>query len=155
MHVHDVCVGNIYRRTYPRAHVMATAASSARATARTLSWEVMQPHARPYPSLTPVHIYLRIYMYNGCVDAYLYIHINKYIYMHTCTPSLLDAAISKHVGNCACACPHVCAHTHARARAGGAAAHNGPRRIDDPPSASRLRWCAAGPKRRRIPLVTR
>jgi hypothetical protein len=32
---------------------------------------------------------------------------------------------------------------HARARIGGAAAHNGPRKIDDPPSASRLRWCAA------------
>ncbi len=33
--------------------------------------------------------------------------------------------------------------THARARIGGAAAHNGPRRTDDPPSASRLRWRAA------------
>jgi hypothetical protein len=35
------------------------------------------------------------------------------------------------------------AHTHTRARIGGAAVHNGPRRIDDPPSASRLRWRAA------------
>ena len=35
-------------------------------------------------------------------------------------------------------------HRHARARIGGAAAHNGPRRIEHPPSASRLRWCAAG-----------
>jgi hypothetical protein len=33
--------------------------------------------------------------------------------------------------------------THTRARIGGAAAHNGPRRTDDPPSASRLRWRAA------------
>ena len=32
---------------------------------------------------------------------------------------------------------------HTRARIGGAAAHNGPRRTDDPPSASRLRWRAA------------
>ncbi len=34
-------------------------------------------------------------------------------------------------------------HTHTRARSGGAAAHNGPRRIDVPPSASRLPWRAA------------
>jgi hypothetical protein len=33
--------------------------------------------------------------------------------------------------------------THTRARIGGAAAHNGPRRTDDRPSASRLRWRAA------------
>ena len=33
--------------------------------------------------------------------------------------------------------------THTRARIGGAAAQNGPRRTDDPPSASRLRWRAA------------
>ncbi len=44
---------------------------------------------------------------------------------------------------------HTSAHTHARARIGGAAAahgaaaHNGPRRIDDPPSVSRLQWQAA------------
>jgi hypothetical protein len=31
--IHDVCVGYIYRRAYPCAHVMATAASSARAIA--------------------------------------------------------------------------------------------------------------------------
>ncbi len=37
--------------------------------------------------------------------------------------------------------------TRARARAGGAAAHNGPPRIDVPPSASRLRWRAAGPEK--------
>jgi hypothetical protein len=36
--------------------------------------------------------------------------------------------------------------TNTRARIGGAAAHNGPRRIDDPPSASRLQWRAAGPE---------
>ena len=33
--------------------------------------------------------------------------------------------------------------THTRARIGGAAAHNGPRCIDDPPSASRARWRAS------------
>jgi hypothetical protein len=33
--------------------------------------------------------------------------------------------------------------THTGARIGGPAAHNGPCRIDDPPSASRLRWRAA------------
>ena len=38
-------------------------------------------------------------------------------------------------------CPHLCAHT--RTRIGGPAAHNGPRRTDDPPSTSRLRWRAA------------
>jgi hypothetical protein len=32
--VHDVCVGYVSRRTFPRAHVMATAASSARAIRR-------------------------------------------------------------------------------------------------------------------------
>jgi hypothetical protein len=46
------------------------------------------------------------------------------------------------VGARACAGPHVCAYTRERASA-VAAAHNGPRRIDDPPSASRLRWRAA------------
>jgi hypothetical protein len=58
----DVCVGHTCRRTYPRAHVMATAASSARAIARTRAWEAVQPHARPYPSLTQVHIYLYTYV---------------------------------------------------------------------------------------------
>jgi hypothetical protein len=58
----DVCVGHIYRRTYPRTHVMATAASSARAIARTCAWEAVQPHARPYPSLTQVHRYVYTYV---------------------------------------------------------------------------------------------
>jgi hypothetical protein len=33
--------------------------------------------------------------------------------------------------------------THTRAGIGGPAAHDGPRRVDDPPSASRLRWRTA------------
>jgi hypothetical protein len=58
----DVCVGFISRRTYPRAHVMATAATSALAIARTCAFEAVQPHARPYPSLTQAHMYLHVYV---------------------------------------------------------------------------------------------
>ncbi len=107
--VHDVCVGSISRRTYPRAHAMATAASSARAIAPT------------------VHIYL--YMFK----MYIYIHIYAYIYTHTYNPSLLRAAIPTHADTRACACPHVCAHTRATARAAS----------NTPPSASRPWWRAA------------
>jgi hypothetical protein len=133
--IHDVCVGCISRRTYPRAHVMATAASSARAIARACAFEAVQPHARPYPPLTQAHTYLYIYIY--MYNEYIYTKP----YMHTYIPSFVRAAIPTHVHTRASACPHVCAHT--RARIGGAAAHKGPRRIDDPPSASRPRWRAS------------
>jgi hypothetical protein len=58
-----------------------------------------------------------------------------YIYLQSYIPSLLRAVIPTHVDIRACACSHV--RTHMRARIGGAAAHNGRRHIDDPPSASR------------------
>ncbi len=50
------------------------------------------------------------------------------LYLHTWTPAHARAHTSAHTQN---------------ARIGGAAAHNGPRRIDALPSASRLRWRAA------------
>ncbi len=95
----------------------------------------MQPHARPYPSLTQVHTYLYTY-----VNAYTYIDIH--VCIHTCKPSLLRAAISAHGNASACACPHVSAHTRARAsavppRTTARAASN------TRPSASRPRWRAA------------
>jgi hypothetical protein len=81
-----------------------------------------------------IHAYRYKYMY---IRICTYIHIARLsyaqLYLHTETP--------------AHARPHTSAHTPARAF-GGPAAHNGPRRIDDPPSASRLRWRAAGPERR-------
>jgi hypothetical protein len=51
------------------------------------------------------------------------------LYLHTWTPAHARA--------------HTSAHAYPRARIGGPAAHNGPRRIEHPPSASRLRWRAA------------
>ncbi len=75
---------------HPRAHVMVTAASSARAIARTCA---MQPHARPYLSLT--HIYIYMYVYNItyiCVCVCICTHI----------PSFLRAAIPTHVDTRAC-----------------------------------------------------
>jgi hypothetical protein len=47
-----------------------------------------------------------------------------------------------HVSARVCGRPYP-THTHTRARISGPAAHNGLRRIDDPPSASRLWWRAA------------
>ena len=44
------------------------------------------------------------------------------LYLHTWTPAHARAHTFWHGS----------AHTHARARIGGAVAHNGPRRIDDP-----------------------
>ncbi len=79
--MYDMCVGNICRRTYPRAHVMATAASSARAIAPTCASGTVQPHARPYPSLAQEPMYLIcicIYLY---MHMYIHIHIHKYIYI--------------------------------------------------------------------------
>ncbi len=58
-----------------------------------------------------------------------YIHITRLSY----------AQLYLHPGTPARARAHTSAHTQ-NARIGGAAAHNGPRRIDDPPSASRLRF---------------
>jgi hypothetical protein len=52
----------LYIQAIVPAHVMATVASSARAIARTCAFEVVQPHARPYPSLTQVYIFLYIYV---------------------------------------------------------------------------------------------
>ena len=76
----DVCVSYIYRRTFPRAHVMATAASSARAIARSCAWEAKQPNARPYPSLTQLHTHYKYtyIMYN------VYTHVYMHVYPYTC-----------------------------------------------------------------------
>jgi hypothetical protein len=78
------------------------------------------PRAYPftYPDLASMYIYIYI-VHDMCVG-----------YTHTCKPSLLRAAIPTHGHTRACARPHVCAHV--RARIGGPAAHNGPRRTDDP-----------------------
>ncbi len=54
------CALAIYRQAYPRAHVIATAASSARAIARTCALQAVQPHARPYPSLTQEYAYIYV-----------------------------------------------------------------------------------------------
>ncbi len=103
--VHDVCVGYIYRRTYPRAHVMATAATSALAIARTCAWEAVQPHARPYPSLTQVHTYI-----------YVYIIFNTNIYVHTIIyPVFATRSYTYTRRHPRMRVPKIAAHTRARA----------------------------------------
>ncbi len=87
------------------AHLMATAASAARAIAPTCASGTVQPHARPYPSHAQVHIYVYIFI------IYMQIHICTCIHTHTYNPSLLRAALPAHVHTRACACAHVCAHT--------------------------------------------
>jgi hypothetical protein len=128
---------------------MATAASSARTIERTWASQAVQPHARSYPSLPQEYTYIfmyilysiytyiytyayaRIYIYIYVYIIFnIYIYIRMHTYIHTSTPSLVRAAIPTHGNTRACARPHVCAHT--RARIGGAAAHNGPRRTDVP-----------------------
>jgi hypothetical protein len=64
-----------------------------------------------------------------CIDTYVYPVFATRSYTHTRGRPRMRAPIR--------------ARTHSRARIRGAAAHNGPRRTDDPPSASRLRWRAA------------
>jgi hypothetical protein len=136
--IHDVCAGHIHRRTYPRAQAMAPAASSARAIARTRAWEAVQPHARPYPSLTQVCIYLSVYLY--CMHTCTYIHKNTY--NHISRLSYTQRSYTYTRGRPRMRVP-TRLRTHTRARIGGAAVHNGPRRTDDPPRLSRLRWRAA------------
>ncbi len=54
---------------------MATAASSARALARSCALEAMQPHARPYPSHTHIYIYMYVYNIYICVCVCISVHI--------------------------------------------------------------------------------
>jgi hypothetical protein len=61
--VHHVRWLYIPADVHAHAHVMATAASSARAIARSCAFEAVQPHARPYPSLKRVHMYPYVYIY--------------------------------------------------------------------------------------------
>ena len=67
---------------------------------------------------------------------YVYVCIHTHIYPVFRTRSYTDARGRPHMR------VPTRLRTHTRARIGGAAAHNGPRRTDDPPSASRLRWRA-------------
>jgi hypothetical protein len=72
-YVHDVCVGSTYRRTYPRAHVMATAVSSA----RVISHVRIRGGAA---TCTPIPI--------SHMSAHMPTHIcimHTCIYMHICT----------------------------------------------------------------------
>ncbi len=79
-----------------------------------------------------MYIYICIYIYIYiCVRVCVCVCIYTFMSIHTWKPSLLRAAIPTHGDTRACARPHICAHTRARASA-VAAAHNGPRRIDDP-----------------------
>ncbi len=74
-----------------------------------------------------------IHMYHA--DVYVYI----YIYIHTYNPSFVRAAIPTLVATRACACPHGCART--RARASAAPPRTTARAAPTTrPSASRLRW---------------
>ncbi len=66
------------------------------------------------------------------VQAYTHMHVTRLcytqLYLHTCTPAHARAHTSTQTRECASAV---------------AAAHNGPRRIEHPTSASRLPWRAA------------
>jgi hypothetical protein len=93
----------------------------------------------PIPiSLTSTHIPIYMYSAHTYIDSYIYTYtyIHTYIHtnIHTYNPSFVSAAVPTHVHTRACTHPHVCACI------GGPAAHTGPRRTDDPPIASRLRW---------------
>jgi hypothetical protein len=68
-------------------------------------------------------------------DIYVCMYIHTFIYPVSATRSYTYTRGRPHM--------RVPTRLSTRARIGGAAAHNGPRRIDDPPSASRLRWRAA------------
>ncbi len=76
-------------------------------------------------------------------------HTYRYrcIYVYACIHTRIHAVFRTRSYTDARGRPHMRVptrlRTHTRARIGGAAAHNGPRRTDDPPSASRLRWRAA------------
>jgi hypothetical protein len=87
-----------------------------------------------------MHAHIRLspknmYVYNAHIDIYIYIYTHIYIRIYT--PSCVHAVIRTRsytytVGARACACRDVCAHARERERVGGAAAHNGPRRIKNP-----------------------
>ncbi len=78
-----------------------------------------------------------MYIYIACIHVYTYIYIYTKIY-----PVFRTRSYTYTRGRPRMRVP-TRLHRRARARIGGAAAHNGPRRIDDLLSASRLRWCAA------------
>jgi hypothetical protein len=96
------------------------------------------PHTSTYNNImrTNIHTYLHIHTYISIQHVSRLLYAQQYLHMWTPT--------------------HARAHTSARTHgppSGGTAAHNGPRRkedarrIDDPPSASRLRWRAARAER--------
>jgi hypothetical protein len=151
--VHEVCVRYIYRRTYPRAHMMVTAASSARAIARTCAFEAVQQHARPNPSLTQVHIYL--YTHVICIHIYTYTHTHTHTHTHRYTYVDISChcymQLYLHTWTPAHARAHTSAHaTGARARRSRCAQRPAPHRRP----AERVPPCrAGGPKRRRIPIA--
>ncbi len=71
----------------------------------------------------------------------------RYIYVYACIHTHIYPVLRTRSYTHTRGRPHMRMPTrlraHTRARIGGAAAHNGPRRTDDPPSASRPRWRAA------------
>ena len=123
-----------------------------RAIARTCACEAVQPHARPYASLTRAHVctYTYMYVYLQCMHTYIYKY--RHTYTHMRITRLCYAQLCAHTWAPAHARAHTSAHT--RARIGGAA-HDGPRRIDDP--AARVPPAVArrpGRRGRRIPRTT-
>jgi hypothetical protein len=129
-------------RSHVSARMRGRPIEHAHARARTQhvgAFEAVQPHARPYPSLAQVHTY--IYVHTMYIYTYICIYTYTYTHIHTDKTPSVRAAIPTH-GD-ARTCARLRLRTHARARIGGPAAHNGPRRIDVPPGASRLRWRAA------------
>jgi hypothetical protein len=128
---------------HAHAHVMATAASSAQEIACSCASEPAQPHEHPYPSLTQVYIPTYICIIHTYIHIYIYTYIHIYTYINThIYPVFRTRSYTYARGR-----PHMRVPTrlraHTRAHIGGASAHNGPRRTDHPPGASRLRWRAA------------
>jgi hypothetical protein len=137
--VHDVCVGYIYRRTYPRD------ANGRIVGARNRKHMRMRGGAAactPIPiSQTSTHVHRCICILR--THMYTYMHVSRLsytqLYLHPWTPSHARAQTSAH--------KRASAHRRSR-QAQRPAPHRQP--AEHVPQ----RWHAAGPKRRRIPRTT-
>ncbi len=113
-----------------------------RASARTFACEAVQPHARPYASLTRAHVctYTYMYVYLQCMHTYIYKY--RHTYTHMRITRLCYAQLCAHTWAPAHARAHTSAHT--RARASAVPPRTTARAASTtPPRASRLRWRAA------------
>ena len=176
--VHDVCVGYIHADVPTRARDRDSRIFGARnrthvciAGGAATCTPIIISHPKTYIPIfmsiyyTYTYIYYNIcvhdvhahtHLSHKCTNAYTYMY-NAYIYIkytHIYTYNHISR-LSTRSYTCTRGRPRMRLPTRLRTRTRARAsvvdaAHTGPRRVDDPPSASRLRWRAAGPKRRHI-----